>query len=211
MYNITLISTRHDTNGKCNSDELLKIIEKICPEVIFLEALKSDYTDYQHLCFTSSGIYHQRLEIQAIQKYNHKQIFEYIPILDNGLSDDFEKILKLFYEHPEYQKLNNYYNSLEKQYGFQFLNSEKSIEIQEELRELGKHIFKNNELYQKADASIDDYENSMIRNIYAYCKENTFKTAIFMCGVAHRKSIIEKIQKYQMQETTKLNWNTAIV
>jgi hypothetical protein len=46
----------------------------------------------------------------------------------------------------------------------------------------------------------------MIRNIYAYCKDNQFKTAIFMCGAAHRKSIIEKIEKYKTQENTKLNW-----
>jgi hypothetical protein len=28
MYNITLISTKHRESGKCNPDELLKIIKK---------------------------------------------------------------------------------------------------------------------------------------------------------------------------------------
>ena len=54
--------------------------------------------------------------------------------------------------------------------------------------------------------SIDIYENTMIANIYSYCKEDYFNTAIFLCGVAHRKSIIEKIQKIQPTEKTKVNW-----
>jgi len=40
MPNITLISTVHKEIGKCNADELCEIIEKISPEVIFLEALE---------------------------------------------------------------------------------------------------------------------------------------------------------------------------
>jgi hypothetical protein len=37
MYNITLICTVHRENGKCNSEELYNIIEKINPEIIFEE------------------------------------------------------------------------------------------------------------------------------------------------------------------------------
>ncbi len=37
MYSITLISTAHSEYGKCNSDELYKIIESITPELIFEE------------------------------------------------------------------------------------------------------------------------------------------------------------------------------
>jgi hypothetical protein len=60
-----------------------------------------------------------------------------------------------------------------------------------------------NELCQEV---IDAYEDSMIRNIYAYCQKNRFNTAIFMCGAAHRKSIIEKIEKYKPQKSIELNW-----
>jgi len=42
MYNITLISTRHDELGKCNSNELYKIIESVDPELIF-EGIPSSY------------------------------------------------------------------------------------------------------------------------------------------------------------------------
>jgi len=74
------------------------------------------------------------------------------------------------------------------------------------MRELEKRILSNNEIYQKSNDDIDAYENSMLRNIYVYCKEKLFNKAIFMCGSAHRKSIIEKIEKYNIEENLKLNW-----
>lgn len=206
MYNITLISTVHKENGKCNSNELYKIIETIRPEVIFLEEIESNYTNYNHLCFNSFGMFNERLEINAIQIYSQNHTFKYVPVLDTGLSDEFDKKFKIVCEYIDYQKLIDNYCSLENEYGFQFLNSEKSIQLNNEMRELENHILSNNEICQKVDESIDAYENSMIRNIYSYSKDNSFNTAIFMCGVAHRKSIIEKIEKKGTQESLKLNW-----
>ena len=43
---IVLISTVHQEIGKCNSEELYKIIESINPDVIFLEEFKNNYTKY---------------------------------------------------------------------------------------------------------------------------------------------------------------------
>ena len=37
MYNITLVCTRHEELGACNSHEMHKILETINPEVIFEE------------------------------------------------------------------------------------------------------------------------------------------------------------------------------
>ena len=206
MHNITLISTSHKENGKCNAEELHKIIEAMYPEVIFLEALESSYTKYDHLKFSQFGVYNERLEINAIQKYNQNHPFEYVPVLDNGLSEEFDKKLNVVCNHNEYQKLIDIHKSLAMKYGFQYLNSEKSIQLHEKMRELGNHILSNNEICKKSDESIDAYENSMIRNIYAYCKDNLFNKAIFMCGSAHRKSIIEKIENYKTEDNLKLNW-----
>ena len=42
MHNVTLISTEHRENGKCNPDELHKILESINPNVIFEEEANDD-------------------------------------------------------------------------------------------------------------------------------------------------------------------------
>ncbi|SIS63776.1 hypothetical protein [Chryseobacterium gambrini] len=196
MHNIIFISITHNENGNCNGNELCKIIEKINPEIIFLEALCETYSNYQGHLFSEFGIYHKKLEINAIQKYNYISTFEYIPVLDFGLSDAFEKKYNLVCETKELQeKLENFNTSASKR-GFQFLNSDESIELQENTRILENNILNNSQLNKNAIESINAYENSMLRNIYSYCKKTEFNKAIFMCGIAHRKSIIEKIDKY---------------
>lgn len=206
MYNITLISTVHKEIGKCNADELCLIIEKINPEIIFLEALSDTYSNYNKMVFHSFGVYHERLEIKAMQKLSENSSFEYVPVLDNGLSGAFKRKYTIVCQHQELQKLIDNFNSLAKEYGFQFLNSVESLKLQEEMRILENRILNDTDAGKAADECIDTYENSMIRNIYSYCKDNKFNTAIFMCGVAHRKSIIKKIEEMEAQEKTDVRW-----
>lgn len=49
----------HKEIGKCNTDELTNIIEKISPEVIFLEALDGSYSKYDKMIFSAFGVYHK--------------------------------------------------------------------------------------------------------------------------------------------------------
>jgi hypothetical protein len=127
-------------------------------------------------------------------------------VLDIALSDEFETKNKIVCEDKSYQRILDNYNLLETESGFQFLNSKKNIALQEEMRGLENRIIDNDIFLQKVNASIDAYENSMLRNIYSFCKLKSFKTAIFMCGAAHRKTIIEKIEEYHKNSETKLNW-----
>ncbi|MGE4346867.1 MAG: hypothetical protein AB7D46_05575 [Flavobacteriaceae bacterium] len=206
MYNITLISTVHKEIGKCNSDELYKIFESINPDVIFLEAFEENYSEYDKMLFSQFGVYKERLELKTIQTYSQNHTFEYVPVLDIGLSDEFETKIKIVSENNDCQRLLDNYTLLEMDGGFQFLNSKKSIVLQEEMREFENRIIDNETMRQKVNASIDAYENSMLRNIYSLCKEKSFNTAIFMCGAAHRKTIIEKIGEYEKKTEIKLNW-----
>jgi DNA-binding protein Fis len=206
MQSITLISTIHVENGSCNSDELCRILENLCPEVIFLEALEETYTQYNRMLFSSFGVYHKKLEIKAIQKYSFIKSFEYVPILDAGLTDAFKNKYNMVLKNIELQKLLDNYNTLAKFQGFKFLNSIESNRLQEEMRILEGLILNGSEIGKAANKSIDEYEHSMIQNIYSFCKNNQFKTAIFMCGVAHRKSLIEKIERYQELNKLNLNW-----
>ena len=206
MYNITFISTVHSEIGKCNADELCKIIEKIKPEVIFLEALEDTYSKSEKHFFSSFGLYHKKLEISAIQKYSFNNSFEYVPVLNNGLSDAFKRKYSIVCENQGIQKLIENFNYLASVHGFNFLNSIESAKLHEEMRTAELRILNNIELGKETDEDIDEYENSMLRNIYSYSKNNKFNSAIFMCGSAHRKSIIEKIDKLKTPEEVNLNW-----
>lgn len=206
MYNITLLSTVHKEIGKCNSEELYKILQSINPDVIFLDAFENSYSQYHQMLFSQFGVYQERLEIKAIQAYSQNNAFEYVPVLDIGLSDEFETKLEIVSQNIDYQRLLDNYISLEKEYGFQFLNSKEQIVYQEQMRELEKRIIDNTILHQKADESIDAYEHSMLSNVYSFCQDNSFKSAIFMCGAGHRKTIKQKIKEYELKENIKLHW-----
>ena len=203
---ITLVSTVHKEIGQCNSKELYKIIKLLNPDVIFLEAFESSYNKYHQMLFSQFGIYHERLEIKAIQAYSQNHNFEYIPVLDIGLSNEFEKKLTIVSENTNYQKILDNYTLLETVHGFQFLNSKKQIALQEEMRELENRIIDKKIMHQKANENFDAYEHSMLRNIYSFSKEKSFNKAIFMCGAGHRKTITQKILEYETKETLKLNW-----
>lgn len=159
---ITLISTVHKEIGKCNYYDLYKIIESINPDVIFLEAFENSYSKYHQMLFSQFGVYQERLEIKAIQAYSQNHAFEYVPVLDIGLSDEFEKIIAIVSENTKYQKILDNYTLFETVHGFQFLNSKKQIALQEEMRELENRIIDNKIMHQKANENIDAYEHSML-------------------------------------------------
>jgi hypothetical protein len=203
---ITLISTVHKEIGKCNSEELCKIIEKLNPDVIFLEAFGNSYSEYHMLLLSQFGIYQDRLEIKALQIYSQNHNFLYLPVLDIELSDEFETKLEIVSNNNDYRNIWDNYTSLEAEMGFQFLNSKEQIIYQEQMRELELRIIDNNVLHQKVNHNIDSYEHSMLRNIYLFCKDNSFRTGIFMCGAGHRKTIKQKIKEYETKEELKINW-----
>lgn len=52
----------------------------------------------------------------------------------------------------------------------------------------------------------DRRENEMLQNIYDYSKEHSYPTAMFTIGAGHRKSMMQKIQKYERKIQIKLHW-----
>lgn len=206
MHNIKFISTVHRENGKCNADELCNILEATKPEVIFLEALEDTYSRYQQYTFENFGVLHEKLEVRAIQKYSKVSNLKYVPVLDEGLSESFNEKYDLICSNVQWQRIIDDFNELVSEQGFQFLNSTKSIIYQEKMRDFEHHLLMDNKLSEDWIKDIEKYENSMIRNIYSYCKFNAFDSAIFLCGVAHRQSIIEKLGSSNKQEKMELNW-----
>jgi len=206
MHNITFISTVHKKIGKCNADVLCTILAKLSPEVVFLEALESTYSNYQKNIFSSFGVYHQKLEIKAIQKYSYNFPIKYVPVLESGLSELFDKKYKQVCKNIQHQKMLDDYNSLARERGFEFLNSTESTELEEKMRTFEHRLLNDLELNKAVNEDINAYENSMMQNIYSYCRNNQFEKAIFLCGVAHRNSIFKKIKSFNSKEKMYINW-----
>lgn len=229
MYNITLISTNHSEIGKCNSDELYKIIESINPEVIFDE-LPSHYFDMYYTdsfdvdCVNSILRNKQPpkvpLEVKCIKKYNQNYNVKILPV-DIDVSQKLSKyqseilfMFSTFFKNEDYKKLDDEKGTFITQEGFCYLNSDKFLDFLEKKEVVEKNIMKS-EIQKDSLISIyklfyeeqyDNRENTMLQNIYNYSKENQYNQAVFLLGAGHRKSIMQKITEYEKLSEIKLSW-----
>lgn len=144
MYNITLIFTRHQESGICNSTELHKIIKKINSEIIFEELSHTTFDEIYNRKIQTT------LETNAIKKYLQHHKVEHIPVDTYILPNSYWENLELMYNRI----INN--NKIEESYafrnlldneihmisqnGFSYLNSKKNDELFEEINILKEKI-----------------------------------------------------------------------
>lgn len=229
MYSISLISTIHSENGKCNHNELYKILESINPEMIFDE-LPSHYFDMyfgdSFDSFYANSILRNRkppempLEVKSIIKYKQNYNVKIFPVdIDvtpklSKYQDEILFMFSTFFKNEDYKKLDNEKEVLIKQEGFCYLNSEKFIDFLERKETVEKNIL-DSEIQKDRLLNVyklfhteqqDNRENAMIHNIYNLSKENQYNQAVFLIGAEHKKSIMQKITEYEKLTEIKLNW-----
>lgn len=216
MYNITLIFTRHDEVGHCNSNELYKIIESINPEIIFEEMPPSFFDKYYISKIRNN------LETDTINRYLQSNTVKNIPVdSDNVPADSFfqdhQNMLKRVegladingFNFRNFTDRNRDYVTM---YGFGYLNSNSCMNITAEINDAidkglqklnDDKLFKTDRLFKEVN---EKRENEMLQNIYDYSKVNCYDRAIFTIGAGHRRSLLKKIQDYQSGQTHRLNW-----
>lgn len=205
MHNITLICTKHSEIGKCNSNELLNLIEKNNPTVIFEELSPITYKEcYEH------G--RETLESTAIKIYLKDNVAKHIPVVGTEISDEVNKKFEINKTHSGCNRLLVKLHALEYKYGFDYLNSKYVNQLFDVLARLEQDIvaFTKDEaitdIYNRANKNIDIYENDIIENVYNYSASNKYDNALMFIGAAHRESMIEKIENYNEKQDIKLNW-----
>ena len=210
MYEIYLICSLHKEKGNCNSNELYKIIDKIRPDIIFLELTKTDYDKYQTGKINT-------VETNAVSIYNKKYKTKNIPVDKIEMTIEYHLTVenmnnKLCANSNELKNAYLIFETLLSQNGFSFLNSELCEDYTETLNVFeSKAVRKinNNELTKLFRMSRDvhnERENEMIKCIYEYSKTNQYKKGIFFIGAWHRKTIRKKILEYNNNEDIKINW-----
>lgn len=195
--------------GKCNSNELYRIIEKIQPEIIF-EELPYDVFEIIY----AEGRSPESLEAITIKKYLKKNQIEHIPVdtYEKNETDFFNEFDVISNKSIEYAELLKQQLSMIIRNGYSFLNSSDCDELFDKI-----HIIEENVLLEINDARLsyqyksdrelnDKRENEILQNIYNYSKQHSYNKAMFICGAEHRKSIMQKIQLFERKEKLKLNW-----
>jgi len=229
MYNITLIGTKHKENGKCNPDELHKILEDINPELIFDElpydSFDTYYSDSFDVHYANSILLNRYppevpLEVKCIKKYKQDHNITIFPV-DIDVRQKLSKyqgeisfLFFTFWENEDYIKLDNEKEALIAQEGFHYLNSDKFLDFLEKKEITEKNIIESEiqknrllDVYNLFHAEqYDNRENAMLQNIYNYSKGNQYSQAVFLIGAEHKRSIMQKITEYENLSEIKLNW-----
>lgn len=212
MRNITLISTFHSESGKCNADELYKIIEQLNPDVIFEELTPNLYDILYNKNMLAESA---PLEIKCIRNYKQQHNIKNIPVdieVGSTFSNDINIVLALFENYDNYKEIDLEQKKKIEQDGFNFLNSDEYADLVEEQRIIEKTILneinsKNlNFIYDTFYKDNDYREDIMLNTIYDYSELKNYNQAVFLIGARHCRSIIRKVAEYQMKKEQKLNW-----
>jgi len=215
MKNITLIGTAHKINGKCTPEELYKIFQNIKPEVIFEEI------DFSRINTFYRNQYVKTIETIVIVKYLQNYNCEHIPVetldIPNSYIENENYINNIFINDNIYNEIKQKIFEGIKENGFYYLNSNKCMDIFEEMFNYKKNYIKNlndESIYNIFKLWFDienNRENEMLKNIYDYSLKNNFNSAIFITGARHKKSFINKINEYEINYNIKLNWNFKLL
>lgn len=198
MKTISLICTFHDERGRANVSELHAILERIRPDVIFLEIpFESDQgqVDIGKI---------NNLESVAVQRYLKTRSVMLVPVdmptPDESFFRDTENLFNEI-EHFSYEYcylVDQNRNRIVSE-GFAYLNSEShciyQVDVHKEvLRTLEKKSNKRlGEVYESWRHTMEIREVDMLSNIESYCGNNEFTRAVFLVGAAHRASIVAKL------------------
>lgn len=212
MKRISLVCTVHEERGLANVSNLHAILEHLEPDIIFLEVPPEAYNYYYIACSQ------QNLESKAVIQYRQNRQVELVPIDLPTPDEDFFRNNRYLFERIEgnsadYRRLMDWYRNYVFDYGFAYLNCDDYGKHHSELNDQIITTIKKiddkriTELYELWSNTNEHRDNEMMKKIYKYCRENTFKKAAFLIGAAHRQSITEKSRKQDELSLEKIQWN----
>ncbi len=202
MHTITLVCSVHNANGKCNVEQLVKVLQALGPDVVFQEIRPSD--DWS-------------LEAQAATEYRKSKLCQLVHVDEHLVPADTaenKRLLDAGFEYvaeisEEYQLLEQEYNVQTCQHGFSYLNSVDFGKTRVRMSEIEDEIMggKAGDALRWWRQVMHSREIEMIRNIYAHCRKNAFDTGVFLVGAGHKTGIAKQIENFTGRESDLIVWN----
>jgi hypothetical protein len=202
MHAITLICSVHKTNGKCNVEQLARILQTLAPDVVFQEV---------HLSHDWS------LEGQAVTRYRKFKVCQTVYVDEYKAPADAVEIKRLLVagfeyvaeESEEYRSLKIETDERTRRDGFGYLNSADFENEGMRMTEIEDKIIggKAGDALRWWRQVMQIREIEMMSNIYAYCRENAFDNGVFLVGAGHKPGITKQIESFAGREPGLIVWN----
>lgn len=219
MRQITVIFTRHKECGNCNSSQLLSILEIIRPTIIFEELSLENFEK----AYIQKDL--ATLETDTIKRYLIDKEIQHLPVDTYPRTREHDESIDRLYARInggitqdvfDYRGIVNQLHNLEMHYGFSFLNSSQNDQLFDELDKVKTKIldYLNDErlfeIHKEEIKMMNNRENEILKNIYAFAKNNSFEEAVMFIGSGHRRSIFPLIEKFQEKEEIEIIWKNYL-
>ncbi len=215
MNCVSLVGTVHDELGRANASELCAILERIRPEVIFLEVPLAAFDDYYVMCRRSN------LESIAVRRYRESHHVKLVPVDRPTPGSEFfentEYLRKRIWEDsPGYRQLIALDSACISARGFAYLNSESCgnlwADVYKEMLSTIRRIGDSRlvEIFNSWKETIDLREEEMTKKIQEYLGANTVDRGAFLVGAAHRQLIIDKSRKKSRVDSNSMQWDFSV-
>jgi hypothetical protein len=211
MKRVSVVGTVHAEKGRANSSELLAILERIKPEVIFLETPPAAFDDY----FNGND---GNLESIAVSRYRENHRVDLIPVdLPTPDADFFAKHQHLSKRiertSPDYRRLVDWHSQNVSAHGFAYLNSKHCSDFFSQLHEAMLAAIEKDvdhrllaEVYDRWIRTNELRDKGMTKNIENHCRHASFSRAAFLVGAAHRQSIIDLSGREPGATSSTIQW-----
>jgi len=210
MMRVSLIGTVHEEAGLANVPALRALLERITPDVIFLE-IPPDAFD-EHLDGSRSN-----LESTAVARYRERHQVDLIPVdLPTPGAAFFWNHDELYramrHRSYEYCQLMSRHTQHVWNHGFAYLNSEYCDKLFSDVHEVTLMFIDQTdrsfaEHYEFWTRTKERREQHMMRSIEHYGEETSFGTGAFLVGAAHRRSFMDKSASHNSAGSSALHWD----
>jgi hypothetical protein len=211
LTRVSVIGTVHEEVGHANSSELLAILERIRPEVIFLEMPPSAIADY---CDGPRS----NLESTAVNQYRALHQVNLVPVDLPTPSAEFfsnmEEVRRSIRSRSvDYCRLVSWEEQYVEAYGFAYLNSAHYCTLIAEihaarvaaLAEIGDPRLM--EIYELFTSTNERRDDAILGHIESYCIGTSFHSGVLLVGAAHRKSLSQKSAALSGPEPYPIQWD----
>ncbi|MBD0404406.1 hypothetical protein [Flammeovirga sp. EKP202] len=207
MARVTIISSFHKEMGKCNSDELIKILDQLKPDVLFDELDEKTFKEV----FSWFGK-PKTVESLAVKKFIKKNKARHYPVDTYNFSFDQLFSMSNLFNRRDYIHLLNIHLENISIKGFKYLNSDEVCKVLDQLHALEGYILDENGLgraireYYNEEEIHHKREGVMIQNILSIYDQKPFDHGVFICGVQHRVPLLKKIELLPINQKDKIDW-----
>src|SRR6266849_10543117 len=214
MKRLSVVGTVHEEKGRANTSGLVGILERIKPEVIFLEIPSAAFDDH----FNGNR---RNLEPTAVNRYREIHPVDLIPVdLPTPDEDFFAKHRDLNRRiertSPDYRRLVDWHSQNVSAHGFAYLNSKDCSDLFSQLHEAMLAAIEKDvdhrllaEVYDLWIRTNELRDREMVRNIENHCRQASFSSAAFLVGAAHRQSIITLSRSDPAAASYTIKWDCA--